>query len=174
MEPGKSAPTQDSTDELDEIFETASVPTKGTRKRTGISILPWVFVAVLLVVIAVAVGVAFGAKHIADRAFAVRDELTAVRDQVASIPALAQAKDTAGLEAAGAALTEHANAALAQTDDPIWNLFEQIPVVGENLSAVRKTTAATQILVEQGLPPAIQLLGAVSYTHLTLPTILLV
>lgn len=168
MEPGKSAPAKDSTDELSEMLETASVPTKGAPKRTGISVLPWIFVAILLVVVGLAASIAFGAKHIADRAFAVRDELTAVRAEVAKIPALAQAQDTAGLEATGAALTQHANAALAQTDDPIWTLFEQIPVVGENLSAVRKTTAATQILVEQGLPPAIQLLGVVDISRLGL------
>jgi hypothetical protein len=168
MEPGNSAPAKDSTDELSEILETASVPTKGAPRRTGISFLPFVLVGILLIVVAIAGGIAFGAKHIADRAFAVRDELTAARAEIAKIPALAQAKDTAGLEAAGAALTEHANAALAETDDPIWTFFEQIPVVGENLSAVRKTTAATQILVEQGLPPAIQLLGVVDISRLGL------
>ena len=157
--------TQPPSDELTELLETGSVATVDAPKRTGIWIWPWILLIIFVGFLALAAALAFGAKHIADHAFIVRDELMAARAVVATIPALATAKDTAGLEAAAAELTQHADAALAETDDPIWNLFEQIPVVGENLSAVRKTTAAVNILVEQAMPPAIQLLGVVDISR---------
>ncbi len=171
MEPGEAAPSRrrrdarlSSSDELTELLDTGSVPTNAP-KRTGIWIWPWILLIIFVGFLALAGSLAFGAKHIADHAFVVRDELMAARAVVATIPGLATAKDTAGLEAAAAQLTEHADKALAETDDPVWKLFEQIPVVGENLSAVRKTTAAAHILVEQAMPPAIQLLGVVDISR---------
>lgn len=171
MESGETAPTArrrdarlSSSEDLTELLDTGSVPTNA-RKRTGIWIWPWILLIIFVGFLALAGSLAFGAKHIADHAFIVRDELMAARAVVATIPGLATAKDTAGLEAAAAELTQHADKALAETDDPIWNLFEQIPVVGENLSAVRKTTAAAHILVEQAMPPAIELLGVVDISR---------
>lgn len=152
-------------DELDDLFEPEDDGEAPRRKRR---IWPWVLLVLFLLLIAAAVATAFAVKNIADRAFTVRDELTAARSVVATLPGLAQARDTAGLEAAATELTAHADAALAATDDPIWTLVEQVPVFGENLSAVRKTTAATHILVEDALPPAIQLLGVVDINQLGL------
>ena len=163
-QPGEAASTQSPDDELADLYETGSVR-RNARKRTRRRIWPWVLLIVFVAFLALAASLAFGAKHIADRAFTVRDELMAARAVVATIPGLAQAKDTAGLEAASAQLTQHTDAALAATDDPIWTLFEQIPVAGENLSAVRKTTAAAHILVEQAMPPAIELLGVVDISR---------
>jgi hypothetical protein len=156
--------TREVEDDLADLYE----PEADSARRRRPRVWPWVLLFVLLALIAALVGVAIGVKHIADRAFLVRDELTAARTVVATIPGLAQARDTAGLEAAAAELTTHADAALAATDDPIWTLVEQVPVFGENLSAVRKTTAAVHILVDDALPPAIQLLGVIDINKLGL------
>src|SRR6187431_1848236 len=128
MDSGETTPTSrrrdarlSSSDELTELLDTGSVPTNA-RKRTGIWIWPWILLIIFVGFLALAASLAFGAKHIADHAFVVRDELMAARAVVATIPKLATAKDTAGLEAAAAELTQHADAALAETNDPIWNL----------------------------------------------------
>lgn len=157
-------PQRDVDDELADLYEPEEADTP-RRKRL---VWPWILLFILLALVAAVVGVALGVKHIADRAFLVRDELTAARAVVATLPGLAQARDTAGLEAAAAELTTHADAALAATNDPIWTLVEQVPVFGENLSAVRKTTAAVHILVDDALPPAMELLGVVDINNLGL------
>lgn len=157
--------TREVDDDLADLYAPEDEDLAPRRKHR---VWPWVLLLVLLALIGLLVGVAIGVKHIADRAFLVRDELTAARSVVATIPGLAQARDTAGLEAAAVELTTHADAALAATDDPIWTLVEQVPVFGENLSAVRKTTAAAHLLVDDALPPAIELLGVVDINKLGL------
>lgn len=113
---------------------------------------------IALVTIAAAVGIGSAAVHIADRAFTVRDELTAAKNVAATVPGLASAGDTAGLDAASGDLHTRTNAALAATDDPLWSIAEQVPMVGANLSAVRKTASAADVLVDRAMPAAIQLL----------------
>lgn len=152
------------TEVLEELYATGSEPEPRRRRR----IWPWVLLIVFLLLIAAAVVSAFAVKNIADRAFVVRDELTAAKNVVATIPDLAKARDTAGLESAANELSEHTGKALAATNDPIWTMVEQIPVFGENLSAVRKTTAAADILVDEALPPAVQLLGVIDINQLGL------
>ncbi len=123
---------------------------------------PWVLLGVALLLVAIGVVVAVAAVHLADRATTVRDELTAAKNVAATIPKLASARDTAGLEAASAQLSGHTDAALAATADPLWSFVEQVPMVGANLSAVRKTATAADILVAQAMPPAVRLLSDVS------------
>ena len=90
MDSGETTPTSrrrdarlSSSDELTELLDTGSVPTNA-RKRTGIWIWPWILVAIFVGFLALAGSLAFGAKHIADHAFIVRDELMAARAVVAS------------------------------------------------------------------------------------------
>lgn len=126
----------------------------------------WWTLGIIGVLILLAAALAVAGLRLADSAVVVRDNLTAAKKVVATVPQLAREQNVEGLDAAAAEIRSHTAAALTATDDPLWSFVEQVPVVGQNLAAVRKTTAAADILVEQAMPTAVQLLQSVDLDHL--------
>lgn len=101
-----------------------------SRRRRGVLIVTGVVVlllAALLVLAAIA----------ASKAFAVRDALTPAVPIASGIPAKVAAGDADGAAADASSLKGLAERAAAQTNDMDWRIAEWIPIVGQNLTAVR-------------------------------------
>lgn len=73
----------------------------------------------------------------ASKALSARDSLTPAVPIASGIPAKVAAGDTEGAAADAAALKELAARAVSQTEGLDWRIAEWIPVVGQNLAAVR-------------------------------------
>ncbi|MCK2026502.1 DUF4012 domain-containing protein [Microbacterium sp. SSW1-47] len=117
----------------------ADAAARESKRRSRRTIL-WIIVAV--VVLLVVVVVAFAAVA-ASKALSVRDSLTPAVPIASGLPAKVVSGDTAGAADDAAALQELSARAVAQTEGFDWRIAEWIPVVGQNLSAVR--TAAESV-----------------------------
>ena len=105
-------------------------PSKRPRRRRVV----WIVVGVLfLLLLAV---VAFSAVA-ASKALSVRDSLTPAVPIASGIPAKVAAGDTEGAAADAASLQQLTAKAVSQTEGADWRIAEWIPVVGQNLAAVR-------------------------------------
>ncbi|UPL11298.1 DUF4012 domain-containing protein [Microbacterium sufflavum] len=117
----------------------ADAAARESKRRSRRTIL-WIIVAV--VVLLVVVVVAFAAVA-ASKALSVRDSLTPAVPIASGLPAKVVSGDAAGAADDAAALQELSARAVAQTEGFDWRIAEWIPVVGQNLSAVR--TAAESV-----------------------------
>lgn len=123
------------------------VRTRAQRTRRRISI--GASVALLLGVITVVVLTAY----IANRALVAKDSLESAQGQLTTFKnALGQpnAPSTAALYTQ---LQKNTTKAADQVDDPVWSLYERIPVVGPNLKAFRQTADLVDTLVHDGVGP---------------------
>lgn len=122
-----------------------AVPRRRWPRRAGFMVLG----AVLLVV--------FGVVWVGVRAGMVAGEL----DQVVSLAARTQTsveeRDFTALRASAAELERHASAAESLSADPIWRVAEVIPVVGENLGAVRIVSREVASLARDVVVPLVDL-----------------
>src|SRR5687767_3127831 len=94
----------------------------------------WMVVGVLVLLAAAVVALAAVA---ASKALTVRDSLTPAVPIASGMPAKVVAGDTEGAAADAAALKQLSARAVTQTEDWDWRVAEWIPVVGQNLAAVR-------------------------------------
>ena len=94
------------------------------------------------------------------QAISVNNDLTAAKAQISSITKYVKKGESAKVSQAGDrifALTRQANHTV---QGPLWEIAAGIPLVGQNVDAVRKATEATHILVEGAMPAAIKMLSA--------------
>jgi hypothetical protein len=94
----------------------------------------WIVVSVLVLLIAAVVALSAVA---ASKALTVRDSLTPAIPVASGMPAKVVAGDTAGAAADAAALKDLSAKAVSETEGLDWAIAEWIPVVGQNLAAVR-------------------------------------
>lgn len=131
-------------------------PRRRRRGRTGAALL----VALgLLLVLGVGGWLAVRGVQAATSLVAVADGVTALRDRVAS-------GDTTGLAQRAEAVRRDAARAAAATSDPVWRLGEALPVVGADAVAVRTVAHALDDLATDGLPPLVEVAGAVDASAL--------
>ena len=109
----------------------------------------------ILLLLAAGIGatIHYGGK-LADRAFAARDSLqtaiplaSAVKDQVL-------AGDTEQAQSTARSLKALTAQAREQADGDLWRFAESLPVIGENLHAVRTVAVVVDDLVTDALQPA--------------------
>jgi hypothetical protein len=130
-----------------------------TRRRRW----PWVLLAVSVVILAPA---AIVGGIFASQALEVRDNLMLAKSKLASIVDLVQEGDQEGIKAAGADVSRLTAEAATIVEEPLWDVAVDIPVVGANVEAVRAATHATDTLVVEAMPPALQLLATIQIDEL--------
>lgn len=94
----------------------------------------WIIVGVLVLLIATVVTLS---AVTASKALSVRDALTPAVPIASGMPAKVAAGDAEGAASDAAALKDLASRAVSQTEGLDWRIAEWIPVVGQNLAAVR-------------------------------------
>ena len=104
---------------------------------------------------------AAGGVALAAEALDVRDELQAAKSQLAAVPELVKAGDTAQFEQAADEVLAHTSSADEIVQGPLWSFASAVPFVGQNIAAMRDVTEATHILVRDALPPSFGVLSAV-------------
>lgn len=102
------------------------------------------------------------------QALEVRDDLLAAKEKLGSLTDAYKAGDTAQLQAVGTEVLELTTRADTTVQGPLWDAASALPVVGENVAAVKLATEATHIIVRDALPPGIELLSIMSPAQLKL------
>lgn len=136
------------------------VRTRAQRARRRVAV--GASVALLLGVITVVVLTAY----IANRALVAKDSLESAQGQLTTFKnALGQpnAPSTAALYTK---LQKNTTKAADQVDDPVWALYERIPVVGPNLKAFRQTADLVDTLVHDGVGPLAEAANGISIDSL--------
>lgn len=108
----------------------------------------WVIIAVFVIAVA-------AIAWIGSRALAAKAELEAAQVQVGKLKIEASAQKFTKLSATLVTLKGHSRAAVKLTSDPIWRLAEGVPVLGNNLTVVRKLAAVTNDVVIGTVAPLV-------------------
>lgn len=125
--------------------DSATAPRRrGRRRAIGWSIAG---VVLLLVIAAVVYGVL-----LAQRAFAVQDELKQAQAKVTDATGAAKALDFAAADASLEAVGAHTAKAVSMTDDLLWKSAEALPWVGVSAHAVSEIAAITDDTVAAARP----------------------
>jgi hypothetical protein len=106
-------------------------------------------VALLLGVVAVVVLTAY----IANRALIAKDQLQAAQGQLTTFKSALGQPNAPSTAALYTKLQANTSKAAKQVDDPVWSLYEHIPVLGPNLIAFRQTADLVNDLVHDGVGP---------------------
>jgi hypothetical protein len=120
---------------------------------------PWVL-GIFLLLLAGMAALAAGGVALAAEALDVRDELEAAKSELAAVPELVKAGDTAQFEQAADGVLAHTSSADEIVQGPLWSFASAVPFVGQNIAAMRDVTEATHILVRDALPPSFGVLSA--------------
>ncbi|WP_431796136.1 DUF4012 domain-containing protein [Microbacterium enclense] len=152
----------------DETADTASSRSEDGRAVRRGRAWPWVLGGVLGVVGGAAAVAGILGATLAAQAVEVRDDLLAARATLGDLPALVEAKDEAGLQAAANDVSARAARAAATVQSPLWERAAEVPVVGANIDAVSRVTRAVDILVRDALPPGMQLITDLDINKLAL------
>ncbi|WEG07889.1 DUF4012 domain-containing protein [Microbacterium horticulturae] len=118
---------------------------------------PWITASVVVGVLGVFAAIT---AVFAVQAITVKNDLMSAKSQITSIMSYVKKGESAKITAAGdkiMALTRDANATV---QGPLWEIASGIPLVGQNVDAVRKATEATNIVVEGALPAGVKMLSA--------------
>ncbi|WP_448059170.1 DUF4012 domain-containing protein [Cellulomonas hominis] len=121
---------------------------------------------VLVVLVVLLVGVA---GWLGLRAVQAARALQEVQDGAAGIEAQVAAGDTDGLHDEVSAVLASAQRARAATADPVWSLGELLPVVGDDLTAVRVVATAAGDVADAGQPAVDGVLTALEGSSLQGP-----
>ena len=121
---------------------------------------PWILGIFLLLLVTFA-ALAAGGVALAAEALDVRDDLEAAKSQLAAVPELVKAGDTAQFDQVAAEVLAHTTSADEKVQGPLWSFASAVPFVGQNIAAVRAATEATHILVRDAMPATFEVLSAV-------------
>ncbi|MES2866721.1 MAG: DUF4012 domain-containing protein, partial [Actinomycetota bacterium] len=117
----------------------------------------WIPVALVLIIVAVAVTALIIGPRILDRALAAKSSLEKAIPLAQTTQQQILAGESDEAAASAAQLTALTADAREQTDDDLWKSLEWIPVLGQNLAAVRTAAVVTDDLVNQAVVPATSL-----------------
>ena len=131
-----------------------------TEPRRRHRVWPWILGIFLLLLVAFA-ALAAGGVALAAEALDVRDDLEAAKSQLAAVPELVKAGDTAQFDQVAAEVLAHTTSADEKVQGPLWSFASAVPFVGQNIAAVRAATEATHILVRDAMPATFEVLSAV-------------
>lgn len=119
---------------------------------------PWITGSVVVGVIGI---FAVITAVFAVQAISVKNHLTAAKSEISSIMGYVKSGESGKISEAGDKILEHTRAANQIVQGDLWQIAAGIPLVGQNVDAVRKATEATNILVEGALPAGIKLLSSI-------------
>lgn len=114
-------------------------------------VVRWV-VGSLAVVLLVCVAAAVAGYILFTEALGVRDDLQAAREQLGSITQAVNEVDDEEFDALVDGVIQHTARANETVGGPLWGIASVIPVVGQNVAAVRKVAEATHVLARDALP----------------------
>lgn len=120
----------------------------------------WVVHATVWPVLIVALVAGFAAWSLYGSAIEVRDELELAQSDVEQFQDAAIARQFDALAPAAESLSQHAEAAVAETEQPLWRMSEAVPMLGENLRAVRVVAEGVNEASDRIVDPAVGLLGS--------------
>jgi len=110
----------------------------------------------LLAVVIIAVG------WVGVRGALAKSELESAIPLASKIQSQVVAGDGAGAGQTFKALSGHSSRASELTSDPIWRLFEGVPVVGPNLTAVRQLAAIVNDISSNSVGPLTEVAGTIT------------
>lgn len=113
------------------------------------------------------VGVAMGSVLL-NQAVAVRSDLLAARATLTSLREEVSGGDSGAIAEKASAALDLTQRAEEIVQGPLWGVASIVPIVGENIAAVRSATTATNLLVADALPIAVQMLEIVDPSSITL------
>ena len=90
----------------------------------------------------------------------VQNDLLSAKSQISSITKYMKSGDSGKIAKAGDRVLELTRSADGTVKGPLWEVAAGIPLVGQNVDAVRKATEATHILAEGAMPAGVKLLSA--------------
>lgn len=121
------------------------------KKRLWPRLVGWGVIGVLGIVIVAGVVFAVQAISVATTLLAAKDEISLVVDDATS-------GDTESLEKRAEKIQDMVSDANSTVSGPLWGIAGGLPLVGENVKAVRLATQATHTLVDGALPPGLKIL----------------
>lgn len=117
---------------------------------------------VAIVVCGVFLLLVIGAVWVGSRAVMAKAELERVIPLSGEVQDRLVSGDSDGAERAATQLLVHATAASSLTNDPIWRSFEAVPVLGENLTAVREVALIIENVSSMAISPLAEAAGEIS------------
>ncbi len=133
-------------------------PAQRARRRVTIG----GFVALFLGIVAVVLLTVY----VGNRALIAKDALTSAQGQLTSFKSVIGQPNAPSTTQLYAQLQANTAKAAKQVDDPVWSLYEQIPVVGPNLKAFRQTAVLIDDLVQNGIGPISRAANGISVNSL--------
>jgi len=118
---------------------------------------PWITASVVVGVVGVFAAIV---GVFAIQAITVKNDLMGAKSQISSIMTYVKNGQSAKITAAGDKITALTRNAKDTVQGPLWEIAAGIPLVGQNVDAVRKATEATSIVVEGALPAGVKMLSA--------------
>ena len=104
--------------------------------------------------------------YVGNRALIAKDSLTAAQSQLTSFKSIVGQPGAPSTTTLYSKLQQNTTKAAAQVDDPVWSLYERIPVLGPNLKAFRQTTEMVNTLVKNGVGPIAKAADGISVDSL--------
>jgi hypothetical protein len=120
-------------------------PAQRTRRRVAIGGVVALFLGLVAVVLLTV--------YVGNRALIAKDALTAAQGQLTSFKSAVGQPNAPSTTVLYTKLQKNTARAAEQVDDPVWSLYENIPVVGPNLKAFRQTAQLVDGLVHDGVGP---------------------
>ncbi|MDQ0574552.1 DUF4012 domain-containing protein [Agromyces albus] len=127
---------------------------KKRRSRRVVHAIVWPLLALVVV------GGGFAALTLFNDAMSVRADLEAARTSISEFQSAATARELDRLQPIADDLAASADAAVDPTASPTWRMGELIPVVGENLRAVRVIAEGVDEVSTEIVNPAVGLIGS--------------
>lgn len=115
---------------------------------------PWITPLVIVGGIGIIAGV-FGVQ-----AITVQHDLLTAKSELSSLGHYVKSGDSAKIDAVGDNVLKLTRDANSTVRGPLWQMASGIPLVGQNVDAVRRATEATSILAEGALPAGVKLLSS--------------
>lgn len=115
---------------------------------------PWITALVIVGGIGAVAGV------FAVQAITVKNDLLTAKAELSSMTDYVKSGESAKINAVGDKVLQLTRDANSTVEGPLWEMASGIPLVGQNVQAVRKATEATHILAEGALPAGVKLLSS--------------
>ena len=142
-------------------------PRRGQQKRKRRK-WPWILAGsiVFALVALVAAGAVVGLLFVSEVNDA-RKSLNEAKYELTTLSKQLSSGDQAAIAATAEKITTDVADAAAITEGPLWQMAARVPFVGQNVEAVQRVTRAVDILVQQALPPGMQVMAAVDFDKIT-------
>lgn len=104
--------------------------------------------------------------YVGNRALVAKDALQAAQGQLTSFKSALGQPNAPSTTTLYRSLQKNTSKAAEQVDDPVWSMYERIPVVGPNLKAFRQTSQLVNTLVHDGVGPIAEAADGISVDSL--------